>query len=226
MKTYVIGAGGVGSWLVPALRKLEPERTIAVVDGDVLEEKNLDRQLFNYQDIGVNKAQALSAKYGCEAWETWYYHGLVSHYTSDLIHVCADNHAARSEAIKACDFEGCSAIISCNETTSAEAFYYRSEWKGTPMDPRVYYPEIESDRSGDPRAAAMGCVEAAAAGNTQLVSANLMAAALALHLHVVWRMYEPTMESQAKQHLPHRLSQTLSRFDSYNAIKEPTKDKP
>mgnify|MGYP000856154200 CR=1 FL=1 len=62
---------------------------------------------------------------------------------------------------------------------SAEAYYYRRRWKGTARDPRVYYPEINQDRSGDPRATSIGCTGEVQNQNRQLVSANLMAAALA-----------------------------------------------
>ncbi len=50
-KIYIIGAGGVGSWLTPAMCMLIKPEDITIVDGDKLEDKNLNRQLFNEEDI-------------------------------------------------------------------------------------------------------------------------------------------------------------------------------
>ncbi len=42
-KIYIIGCGGVGSWLASAVARLENPNHLVLVDGDDLEEKNLDR---------------------------------------------------------------------------------------------------------------------------------------------------------------------------------------
>lgn len=72
----LIGAGGTGSRLLPplaqlvktCLRKHTPgailERCdIYVVDGDIVEEKNLTRQHFIAQDVGKNKALVVAERY-------------------------------------------------------------------------------------------------------------------------------------------------------------------
>lgn len=72
----VIGGGGTGSRLMPGLaqlvrtqiRKYNPlafrlNIPIYVVDGDVVEEKNLMRQHFVRQDVGRNKAVVLAERY-------------------------------------------------------------------------------------------------------------------------------------------------------------------
>lgn len=60
----VVGAGGTGSLLARDLPKLliGTEHKMLIVDGDVVEEKNMLRQSYQRQDIGENKAVALSAK--------------------------------------------------------------------------------------------------------------------------------------------------------------------
>lgn len=75
----VIGAGGTGAYLMRDLVRiiaLENERTsrfrpeqktnhtITLIDGDIIEEKNLSRQNFVRQDIGKNKADVIASRYG------------------------------------------------------------------------------------------------------------------------------------------------------------------
>ena len=109
----------------------------------------------------------------------WFARGKINHGRNDWLICLVDNHRTRLETLEVCDEYGCQAIIAANEMHSAEAYCYRRAWKGTGRDPRVYYPEINTDTSGDPRAASIGCTGEAQANNRQLVSANLMAAALA-----------------------------------------------
>ena len=55
LNAVIIGAGGVTSYMLPALKNsFELEATI--IDGDKLEKKNLDRQLFRNNMIGEYKA--------------------------------------------------------------------------------------------------------------------------------------------------------------------------
>lgn len=66
----VVGAGGTAGRLIPMLaqklshgnyREMEPK--ITIVDGDIVEEKNLSRQNFIPQDVGRNKAEVLAERY-------------------------------------------------------------------------------------------------------------------------------------------------------------------
>ena len=62
----VIGVGGTGSYLVPKLcdyLKDTTEDIVLLIDGDVVEEKNLERQSYTLDDINKNKAVALLANY-------------------------------------------------------------------------------------------------------------------------------------------------------------------
>lgn len=213
---YIIGAGGVGSFMAPALIMLTAPEDVIIVDGDKLEAKNLNRQLFDKGDIGKFKAQALASKYGCGAVCKWYDRTLIQHRPEDWLFCVVDNHPARSAALGACDLFGCSAIIAANEVHSSEAYLYQPGMKNTKLDPRVYYPEIETSTSGDPRAAAIGCTGEAQENNRQLVTANFMAAALALHLFVVWAMEAKGLKAATLKSLPHRLSQTLTKSQSIN----------
>jgi len=52
--------------------------------------------------------------------------------------------------------------------------------------------------------------------NRQLVSANLMAAALAEHLFVLWHMRAPRMDRETIELLPHKFAANLSKLETYN----------
>lgn len=65
----VIGAGGVGGWLIEPLTKLlsyhpDGTRRIYLVDGDKVEKDNLRRQAYNYKNIGREKTEAIFKKTG------------------------------------------------------------------------------------------------------------------------------------------------------------------
>lgn len=52
----LIGLGGIGSALVPELAQMGAK--IGLMDGDLVEEKNLNRQLIHKNKLGLNKAQS------------------------------------------------------------------------------------------------------------------------------------------------------------------------
>ena len=66
---YVIGAGGIGSFLVEQLVQAGIQN-ICVIDDDVVEQHNIENQIYRPTDIGRNKCDALAdiikIKYGVE----------------------------------------------------------------------------------------------------------------------------------------------------------------
>ena len=54
-KILIIGVGGIGSYLVGLLAKID-RFNITVADPDIVEEKNLSYQNFGEEDVGKNKA--------------------------------------------------------------------------------------------------------------------------------------------------------------------------
>ena len=218
-KYFVIGCGGVGSWLAPALCLLRSPQEVTLVDGDKLEKKNLNRQLFTENDIGDYKANALAEKYGCTSIPRWYSLGDMEHDVGDWIFCCVDNNPARMAVLAAADEQGAYAIFAANETTSSEAYYYRRAWKDTALDPRVYYPEMMEDRSNDPRDGAIGCTGEAQEQNRQLVTANLSAASLALNLFVVWGIKAQTLDKETMPMLPFKYVSNMTKLETFR-IKE------
>lgn len=108
-KFYVIGVGGTGSLLARDLPKLllGTVHKMILVDGDVVEKKNIERQGYQSQDVGDNKALALSRKINslytieCEFDDKYCtYESLIAlikddkRYTPVLIG-CVDNDATR-----------------------------------------------------------------------------------------------------------------------------------
>jgi len=212
---YIIGAGGVGSFLAPTMCMLVGNKNITLIDGDTLEAKNLNRQLFDEHMIGNNKAEALATRYNCNSIPEWYSESLMAHKPSDWLIGVVDNHIARLAILRSCDRFGCRAILAANEVHSSEAYVFLPSWEGTRLDPRIMYPEIVTDHSNDPRAAAIGCTGEAQKANVQLVTANFMAAALAAHLYVVWAMESPKLERETIEFLPHKLVNNLTKNEHY-----------
>lgn len=202
---HVIGAGGTGSWLIPQLLKLA--HPIILWDGDTYEERNLDRQLFSKKHIGMNKAEAMATMYGkgITPLSRWFYADAdkaaeieEGHY----IFCCADNHRARREVLDLCDRVGCIGVVMGNGYTDSDAYIYFRDWMGSPSDPRIRYPDILDDNTGDPIAAAGGCTGDAQRETPQLVLANARSAADGLHLFWFYSRELEKMKNFKEDYLP------------------------
>ena len=62
-KIFIVGAGGTGGFVIDHLARLIANEDIQIhlIDGDVVEHKNLTRQSFTVEDLGVRKAEAKKA---------------------------------------------------------------------------------------------------------------------------------------------------------------------
>jgi PRTRC genetic system ThiF family protein len=116
-KIALVGCGGTGSWLAPALARLARigrdkgmNIDLYFVDPDVVEEKNIYRQNFCSEEIGQNKAEALAVRYAL-AWGIEINSAgkrLAESYISSngMIYCgCVDGQQGRSEILKM--FTGC-----------------------------------------------------------------------------------------------------------------------
>lgn len=199
---HIIGCGGGGSWIFPALIRVATDSVIHLWDADVLEPKNLDRQLFSEQHIGMNKAEALKSIYGgtAEVHEEYFFHGSRIEEAS-LIICCADNHVARRACLDKADEIGGRCLIAGNEYTEAEAYFYAPEMKNTLNDPRVFAPEILTDTDGDPRSPE-GCTGTIIQEKPQLVIANITAIDFALRLMWFWFAERFGLDNETKPFWP------------------------
>jgi molybdopterin/thiamine biosynthesis adenylyltransferase len=192
----VIGAGGVGSYLIPPLLKtVPPSITIELWDGDKYEEKNLDRQLFPETMIGTNKADALMLSYPQSNFVS------VPEYINEDFFVkkdtfimgCVDNNPAKLAILEAADNAGAFVIIGANEYDSAQTYFYAPIFKETPADPRKRFPEILTDKSGNRNKPSCQTEQA---DNRQLAIFNHMAASYMLHLFWLHSRVRPHLKKE------------------------------
>ena len=186
--TVIVGAGGIGGWLVQLLGKMKC--SVVLIDGDTVERRNLSRQLFGKDSIGRNKAEAMAATMDPEGefvkpLATFLGPGFLDDaIPEDAFWFCAaDNHPARAAMLDCVDAREAKCCIAANEYRDAEAYYYDARNRGTGLDPRMYYPAILSDHSGDPM---MPCTGAEADKKPQLALANAQAAIHAVWLYRFW----------------------------------------
>jgi molybdopterin/thiamine biosynthesis adenylyltransferase len=182
---FIIGAGGVASYLLPALIKAFRPESLVILDKDVLEPRNLDRQLFRPDMVGRNKADALidtvmARKDVAEVTvrPEWFSDSTVVPERTDAIICVADNHLCRLHACELADRIGVRAYIGGNEYFDNEAYVYDPRYKGTIKDPRHRYPSITSDHTGSP----IRCTGEVQETFPQLAVANFGCAAKLLHL--------------------------------------------
>lgn len=191
----IIGAGGVASYLLPVLLKTFHPEKVTIYDKDVLEERNLDRQMFFETDIGISKGWALWNHSGndqvqCSVVEDWFTEATAIPDDVDVIICVADNHEARNAAMTAADMTGREdllVVIGGNEYFDNEAFCYKPVWKDTPWDPRKRHPEITTDHTGSP----INCTGDAQVASPQLAIANFGCAHKILHILWLWLVQFP-----------------------------------
>lgn len=201
LSPMIIGAGGVASYLLPVLIKSFELFDAKIWDGDTLEERNLDRQLFSPVLVGRNKAQALVATLEADIEPvTMYFNGHQPHTGCNVIICVADNNTARKNAIEAAEAHKLPCILGGNEYFDAEAMLFLPHWAGSPKDPRVAHPEILTDRTGNP----LSCQGAAQEASPQLAIANDICASFILHM--LWVLFTASEDELA--YIPHEIQRT------------------
>jgi len=183
MKYAVIGAGGIGSHLIEQLvNMMSPADTLVVFDGDVFEDRNLNRQRFDRDLVGVNKADAMRIMYELYADVEASDEMILSPEQLEdfeFIFCVPDNNACRRVCLEASDKYKIPLIIAGNEAFSANAIYHDPCM--SPSDsyshPLVVHPEYLKDTP-----VGNSC------GNTnappQTIVANCMAASMCLALYI------------------------------------------
>lgn len=190
----IIGTGGVASYLLPVLIKTFKPEAVTLVDKDVLEERNLDRQMFKPSQVGMSKAVALKEAQATHGpvvrWtviEQWFDESTAVPEGIDAVFSCADNHMARYASMRKADELGCYAYIGGNEYVDSQALVHHRDWRGTERDLLRKYPNIATDEEGSP----FRCTGAAQEASPQLAMANLHCAAKLLHLAWVYERWLP-----------------------------------
>lgn len=216
---HFIGCGGTGSYLIEPLAKLLSYHNngcdlIHLYDGDIYEDKNLERQIFPLEDLGKNKAEVTAKRIAATVPDMFVSYSpeyvtkrsMVealerNHHNNDfqLIIVAVDKEHVRHSIIEAADY--CSKksninfamILPGNEYDTAICLWYcrlnNIVYKTHPFDNAINWKE-PTDKETD------SC-QAEAVSAPQLISANL-AAAFMSHL---------TVEKLLNDHdMPYKLS--------------------
>lgn len=237
----VVGAGAVAKFALPTLLQLfkfkaDPEHrmNVTVFDADAYEEKNLDRQLTDQSLLGKAKAEVLvdGLKEFCliphstvdgeerpcsiirlKAEVGWFHDGTEVREKSGIF-CFADNNAAFVAALEVADDTGSVVFRGANEYESSQAMFYEPSMKGTPMDPRVRFPEIVGDDTDNP-ITATACTGEAQVETPQLVISNLRAASQVASL--MWCRWGGASKGVERGSLPLQLD---SNFYIQNTLSE------
>lgn len=188
MRITIIGIGGIGShladWIACYLDNLQGEHTLTLVDGDVFEDRNRERQSF--EALG-NKAQSvgetLAKRYARVA-----IHAVAEYLTpenadfilleGEVVFLCVDNHRTRKLASDAAGQLNEIVLISGgNELVDGNAQVYLRR-NGVDVKPplTMYHPEIAFPADKAPYE--KNCEELARAGEPQILFTNLTAGVL------------------------------------------------
>lgn len=227
MKMLIIGAGGASQWILRAMAKspgVFPIDTIDLVDRDIVEAKNLDRQTFNRTDVGKNKAEILansrelkSLKHLIKPIPKWFDSDMMESYINNnretlLIVSATDNFPARTLALDLVDrrFKDASMLFSPgNGYDTEEAYVYLSSWKDNALqDPRVRFPEHLTDKTDDPLSPPCDDEESLQS-IPQLALANMGGALLCLKLMYFWINKVPDLLDMADASLQDQLKKTF-----------------
>ncbi len=199
----IVGAGGIGSALYQDLcRFLAHDIDIHLLDGDSVEGKNVQRQMFSKKHLGRNKAQCLVETASTALGRSGlYFHGqylespeqlkqMARHYAKVILVGAVDNHPARRV------MEAFASDWMDHEYHERDVYYVdcaNGENKGEvvavyadgPTELRGtlrsgFDQTVLTDTSGDPTKAS--CNQQLDAGNIQTLFTNRKAAIIALEL--------------------------------------------
>ncbi len=196
---YIVGVGGTGSLLARDLPKLltDIRNRMCLIDGDVVEKKNIVRQGYQQQDVGDNKAVALSRKINslydtnCIFMDQYINDenliNLIKSYKAyiPVILGCVDNDKTRKiieKVINDKDLKYCYYIDSANSEFEGNV-YTVSKKQGVitgKLRSQVY--KLDEDKHPDE----VSCQDQAANGNIQYLVTNAkMAVAVLEHCHAL-----------------------------------------
>lgn len=197
----IVGGGGIGSAVLQDLARFLPDRIpIIVMDGDVVEGKNLQRQMFSRKHLGRNKAECLAElATGAIGLERVYYkpeylkkpeqlHEMTKEFATIVLIGAVDNHPARRVMEKfVASFSGSGEkarvyYVDCaNEVNRGEVVAVLATPEGLFGSFRsTFDPSVLTDNSADPTQ--VSCTHMLDDGNMQVLYTNRKAAIIAVEL--------------------------------------------
>lgn len=199
-RTVVVGAGGIGSHLLESLVRLlayhkAGTKDVMIIDGDLYEEKNLTRQLFDRSFVGHNKAHVLAQKISTAVLPIRHHPEYINKQkmielltregsTKDpiLVITAVDNHATRKAVIEALDegeFENFVFLSGGNGYSNGQVLVYaKMRGEAGTVHPFDKYDDLKYPVDHIP--GEEGCQDEAPS-TPQLITANMSAA-----LGILW----------------------------------------
>lgn len=200
MRMVVVGAGGVGGWLLEGLARMleyrEPGSALIIVDGDNFEPKNKERQNFvqmgNKAVVRQKELQPLFPNTFIVADDRWVI-GETDHKSKDkkgvvatellqdgdVVYATVDNFAARKLLFDAArTFDNIDIFTGGNDDALMGSTYHYQRRGGVDITdhPAEYHPEFDSPPDRNP--GELSCQERAELeGGTQLIATNMAVAA-------------------------------------------------
>ena len=201
MKIVVVGLGGVGSLLVERICRyinysVEEEKFVLLVDGDVYEPKNFERQDFtrigNKADIKADELEVKFENITFDVVESYINEDNVKDIieSGDIVFICVDNHKSRMVINNYCKtLDDVTIISGGNELTDGNAqLYVRQGGVDLSPDLCAYHPEIANPDDKLPDE--MSCEELSKS-EPQLYFTNLGVATL-----MCWLFYNSVIGGQ------------------------------
>lgn len=217
LNILIIGAGGVASYLTPVIARLGVIKVNAtIMDGDVLEERNLDRQLFPKLMIGQNKAKALVTITNGNTLFRYIPHyfnpntiQLANETKPDCVICLVDNKKSRVAIYEWAMEQGHHFITASNELFDASADYVHPDWHKTSLCLLQRFPDLLSSSDED---GGISCTGVMGDKFPQLAIANQAAATMALSLLWTKVINQAEVSEQAMKYIPHHISRTISNW--------------
>lgn len=195
----IIGVGGTGGNVAAMLSRFLPNQyEMWLMDGDKVEEKNLERQPFQEHDVNEFKAESLARKIStatttkCNFINSYLTRELQLNFlrkSRDLFIIsCVDNHPARIIIEKWIKqnyngFHELTYIDSANELKNGEiisSHFEKGRWGGPSIGNIKYrsdiWPNIKKSKKGD--RSQKSCAVEISKGNTQQYATNYQAATI------------------------------------------------
>ena len=176
---YIIGAGGVASCLLHTLSKFKRFPFITIIDGDVHEEKNKDRQ---NGVIGVAKADywanILKGKSITEYITKKNFKDIIPRNEKALIIMSVDNHKTRKVVQdECCQMKNVTLISGGNHLTTGDATIFKRVNRVN-LTPRIDFmqPEIQNPQDRSPEE--ISCEERVESEPQIVLTNNMVAMAM------------------------------------------------
>lgn len=184
---YVIGAGGIASALIRPLKRYLGQVPITVIDGDITEDKNADRQ----EGItGVSKAtywaQAIEGLQAVTEYVTpSNIDKLIPKKEDSIIFACVDNHATRKLLQDHCKkMQSVILISGGNELFTGDVRIFIRQGRRD-KTPRIDHLQPEIQNPTDKRPDEVSCSELVESEPQILFMNNAVAAAMLNTLHFI-----------------------------------------